>query len=182
VFNLLSLLYILIREYYIEWYCLSTVDRQSAKLFLVGSIPISALMTLLHKEFKLTRNGITEVYITGKLGTKRIIFDASTSPRESERLEKELIQSVTHGFKEKITLKGVGYRAQIVNNMLELSLGYKTPTVIAIPSDIKLSIKGGGTIIEGFSTSKRGLRQYLSTIVELRPAHKDIYTGKGIVK
>jgi hypothetical protein len=149
-------------------------------LLLVGSIPISALMT--HKEFKQTINGVTEVYITGKLGTKRIVFDASTSPRERERLEKELIQSVTHGFKEKITLKGVGYRAQIVNNMLELSLGYKTPTVVAIPKDVQLSIKAGGTVIEGFSTSKRGLKQYLSTIVELRPAHKDIYTGKGIVK
>jgi len=139
-------------------------------------------MTQLHKEFRVTKNGKTEVYITGKYGTKRILFDASTSDRERDRLEKELIQSVTHGFKEKITLKGVGYRAQIVGNMLELSLGYKTPTVIEIPSDIKLQIKGGGTIIEGFGTSKRGLRQYLSSIVEIRPAHKDIYTGKGIVK
>ncbi|MBS0186311.1 MAG: 50S ribosomal protein L6 [Proteobacteria bacterium] len=102
-----------------------------------------------YQEYIHKTQGSTEVYVSGTLGRKYMKIDASVSPIEISEKIKEMARSVTHGYKEKISIKGVGYRAQVVEDRLELSLGYKQPIVIKIPSNITLKIKGGGMIIEG---------------------------------
>ena len=131
---------------------------------------------------RMAADGTQEIYISGKYGSKRVKVPSTITEQEQAKIEKEMVRSVTYGYKEKIGIKGVGYRAQVVASKLEISLGYKKPIVVEIPSTIKIKVKGGGMIIEGWSTSYSTLRQYLSTIVEIRSAAKDKYNGKGIMK
>lgn len=90
-----------------------------------------------------------EIYVTGKYGTQRAELSSTATASKIEKITKEMVRGVTYGYKEKITIRGVGYRAQQVGNNLELSLGYRNPVQVQIPSTIELKVKGGGTIIEG---------------------------------
>ena len=75
------------------------------------------------------------VVIKGQLGVKKALFpDVKVWNREllvndltTQRVIKKMIQGVTIGFKQKLKLIGVGYKATLLIdlNQLELSLGFK---------------------------------------------------------
>lgn len=115
------------------------------------------------------------LYIKGPLGIQctKIIND-----EVDKKILKKMIKGVTEGFNKRLKLVGVGYKA-IVNSSLEVHLGFNKPLIF--PLDISISSKSNGTIIEGKSKSLSQLTQYLSKIVLVRPASKDIYKGKGVV-
>jgi|NOAtaT_6_FD_contig_111_596306_length_774_multi_2_in_0_out_0_1 ribosomal protein L6P/L9E len=127
--------------------------------------------------------------IKGKLGIKKAYLDnidlvngeIITNDLATKRIIKKMIQGVTVGFKEKIKLVGVGYKA-LINQSLLLHLGFKNPISVPLDSMIDISIKGNGTIIEGKSSSHSKLSQYLSKIEQFKPSYKDIYKGKGVVR
>ena len=127
--------------------------------------------------------------IKGKLGIKKAYLDnidlvngeILTNDLATKRIIKKMVQGVTVGFKEKIKLVGVGYKA-LINQSLLLHLGFKNPISVPLDNLIDISIKGNGTIIEGKSSSRAKLSQYLSKIEQFKPSYKDIYKGKGVVR
>jgi large subunit ribosomal protein L6 len=131
-----------------------------------------------------------KLYIKGPLGIKYVLTKKVQIEKDrilvkdpnTERLVKKMIQGVTTGFKLKLKIIGVGYKAQInqLTNNLELYLGYKNPIIKPIISDITIIITSNGTIIEGKSTSLERLSQYLSEIIQIRSGEKDVYKGKGV--
>lgn len=130
------------------------------------------------------------LHIKGKLGSKLALIKDFNVLNDiilvdnlaSKALIASMIQGVSIGFKEKLKFIGVGYKATIVNNSLELALGFKNPVIINIPKNITISLNSNGTIIEGKSSSKTALSQFFSYILQIKPAYKDIYNGKGIVR
>src|SRR5579871_2078050 len=48
-----------------------------------------------------------------------------------------MVQGVTKGFERKLTLVGVGYRAQVQGTALNLSLGFSHPVVHQLPEGVK---------------------------------------------
>lgn len=52
-------------------------------------------------------------------------------------LVNNMIIGVTKGFEKKLNLVGVGFRAQVQNNELNLSLGFSHSVVYLIPNNIK---------------------------------------------
>ena len=77
----------------------------------------------------------------------------------------------------RLELRGVGYRAQIKNNQLELSLGYSHPNVITVSDSLNVSIESNNEIlIEGIDKTEVGL--LAAKIRRLRPPEP--YKGKGI--
>lgn len=77
----------------------------------------------------------------------------------------------------KLELRGVGYRAQVKNNQLELSLGYSHPNIINISPELKISVNSNTEItIEGIKKSSVGL--FAAQIRALRPPEP--YKGKGV--
>nr|YP_010443600.1 ribosomal protein L6 [Merotricha bacillata]UTE94487.1 ribosomal protein L6 [Merotricha bacillata] len=91
------------------------------------------------------------------------------------------ISNIFIGLLEKIQyrleLRGVGYRAQIKNNQLELYLGYSHSNIINIPDDLTVSVQSNNEIvIEGINKNKVGL--LAAQIRYLRPPEP--YKGKGI--
>jgi large subunit ribosomal protein L6 len=84
---------------------------------------------------------------------------------------------VVKNIEYRLELRGVGYRAQVKGNQLELSLGYSHPNIIDVSSDLKVSVEANTEIIiEGISKSAVG--SLAAKIRRLRPPEP--YKGKGV--
>tara|TARA_B100000963_G_scaffold328857_1_gene317766 strand:- start:257 stop:796 length:540 start_codon:yes stop_codon:yes gene_type:complete len=81
------------------------------------------------------------------------------------------------GFEKILELNGVGYRAAIKGNQLNLQLGFSHDINFDIPSDIKIAVEKQTTIkITGMNKQKVGMTA--SKIKSFRPPEP--YKGKGI--
>lgn len=88
-----------------------------------------------------------------------------------------MVLGVSAGFEKKLTLIGVGYRAQAKGNILSLSLGYSHPVDFEVPADItvetptqtEILVKGSNKQLVGETAAK--IRAY-------RPPEP--YKGKGV--
>jgi large subunit ribosomal protein L6 len=92
-----------------------------------------------------------------------------------------MVTGVTEGYSCKLELVGVGYKAAVQGNILELNLGYSHNIFLAIPSEITVSAetaKGKNPIISLDSNDKQLLGQVAAKIRSLRKIEP--YKGKGI--
>ena len=81
------------------------------------------------------------------------------------------------GFEKVLELSGVGYRAALKGNKLNLQLGFSHDINFDIPSDIKIVVEKQTTIkISGMNKQKVGM--ITSQIKSFRPPEP--YKGKGI--
>ena len=81
------------------------------------------------------------------------------------------------GFEKILELNGVGYRASLKGNQLNLQLGFSHDINFDIPSDIKITVEKQTTIkISGMNKQKVGM--IASQIKSFRPPEP--YKGKGI--
>ena len=81
------------------------------------------------------------------------------------------------GFEKILELSGVGYRAALKDNKLNLQLGFSHDINFDIPSDIKIVVEKQTTIkITGMNKQKVGM--IASQIKSFRPPEP--YKGKGI--
>jgi large subunit ribosomal protein L6 len=86
------------------------------------------------------------------------------------------IHGVSQGFERRLTLVGVGYRAQAKGNVVALSLGFSHPTNYDIPAGITVETPTQTEIvIKG--ASKELVGQVASQIRAIRPPEP--YKGKG---
>lgn len=88
-----------------------------------------------------------------------------------------MVQGVTSGFEKKLTLVGVGYRAQAANETLNLTLGFSHPVVYKMPEGIKVETPSQTEIlIKGIDKQKVG-----QVAAEVRAFRKpEPYKGKGV--
>ena len=81
------------------------------------------------------------------------------------------------GFEKILELSGVGYRAALKGNKLNLQLGFSHDINFDIPNDIKILVEKQTTIkITGMNKQKVGM--IASQIKSFRPPEP--YKGKGI--
>lgn len=142
------------------------------------------------KGVEIRKIGEKEIYVRGEQGIQKAIVPGVEVIGERIEVEsqigrdvvKKMIQGVTTGYRGKIKIQGVGYRAREEKGEVGLTIGYKDEKIVKIPQGVEIKIEGNGTIIRGKSGLYTELRQSLSKIVEKRPARKDRYKGKGIVE
>ncbi|MEJ6506393.1 MAG: 50S ribosomal protein L6 [Crocinitomicaceae bacterium] len=92
-----------------------------------------------------------------------------------------MIQGVTEGFKAELELVGVGYKAAVENNVLELNLGYSHNIYLMVPSEVKITAetaKGKNPQVSLESNDKQLIGQVAAKIRSLRKIEP--YKGKGI--
>lgn len=92
-----------------------------------------------------------------------------------------MMKGVTEGYEKKLELVGVGFRATVTGQLLELSVGYSHPVMFALPKEIKASaeqLKGQNPIITLQSFDKQLLGQLAAKIRMVRKPEP--YKGKGI--
>ncbi|MBN1379032.1 MAG: 50S ribosomal protein L6 [Gammaproteobacteria bacterium] len=88
-----------------------------------------------------------------------------------------VVIGVSQGFEKKLTLIGVGYRAQAQGNKLNLTLGFSHPVEYDIPEGIKIETPSQTEIVvTGIDKQKVG--QVASDIRAYRPPEP--YKGKGV--
>jgi len=88
-----------------------------------------------------------------------------------------MVTGVAKGFEKKLSLVGVGYRAQAQGNKLNLSLGFSHPVVHALPDGIKAETPTQTEIvIKGIDRQKVG--QIAAEIRAYKPPEP--YKGKGV--
>ena len=88
-----------------------------------------------------------------------------------------MITGVNDGFERKLTLIGVGYRAQAKGKSLDLSLGFSHPVVYELPEGVTAETPSATEIVlKGFDKQKVG--QVAAEIRAFRPPEP--YKGKGV--
>jgi len=88
-----------------------------------------------------------------------------------------MIVGVTAGFTKQLQLVGVGYRAQMQGNVLDLSLGFSHPVKYAIPEGITIETPSQ-TEINVRGADKQKVGQVCAEIRAYRPPEP--YKGKGV--
>lgn len=99
----------------------------------------------------------------------------------SRSLIQNMIEGVTEGYKKELKIIGVGYRAQMSNEALELALGYSHPIFFLPPESIDIEIdtgRGQDDIIVVEGIDKELVGQVAAKIRSMRPPEP--YKGKGV--
>ncbi len=124
----------------------------------------------------------SSVEITAKDGQVEV------TPRDNSRLAKALygtvrsiingmVVGVVDGFSKNLIINGVGFRAEVKGDIIDLSLGYSHPIHHRIPENVKVTIKDGTKItIEGIN--KQVVGQLAASIKQYYPMEP--YKGKGV--
>lgn len=87
------------------------------------------------------------------------------------------VKGVTEGFKKELEIKGVGYRAKMVGNVLNMTLGYSHDVNFDVPAGITVTApKVTEIIVEGIDAQQVG-----EVAANIRAWRKpEPYKGKGI--
>ncbi|GDX52433.1 50S ribosomal protein L6 [Bacteroidota bacterium] len=129
-----------------------------------------------------------DVDITVKVEGENIILSRPTEQKRHKAMHglyrallNNMVNGVATGYQKKLELVGVGFRATVTGQMLELSVGFSHPVLFMVPKEIKISaeqLKGQNPMITMDSADKQLLGQMAAKIREVR--RPEPYKGKGI--
>ncbi len=95
----------------------------------------------------------------------------------SRALINNMVTGVSKGFRKDLEIQGVGFRAAVKGDKLDLSIGYSHPVLFPIPGEIKVAVTDNTKIsIEGIDRHLVG--QVAADIRAYYPPEP--YKGKGI--
>lgn len=94
----------------------------------------------------------------------------------TRQLINNMVEGVSKGFSKSLVITGNGYKASMLNNMLQMSLGYSHDIVMAIPQGIEVKCDKNIITVSGNDKEQVGL--LASQIRSKRPTEP--YKGKGI--
>jgi large subunit ribosomal protein L6 len=88
-----------------------------------------------------------------------------------------MVEGVTKGFEKKLEIQGVGYRAALRGQALELAVGFSHPVVVDPPAGITFEVPTATEIlVKGIDKQRVG--QIAADVRAVRPPEP--YKGKGI--
>ncbi|MEQ1525485.1 MAG: 50S ribosomal protein L6 [Gallionella sp.] len=88
-----------------------------------------------------------------------------------------MVQGVSKGFERKLTLVGVGYRAQAAGDTLNLSLGFSHPVSYKMPAGVKVETPTQTEVVLK-GADKQRIGQVAAEIRAFR--EPEPYKGKGV--
>ena len=88
-----------------------------------------------------------------------------------------MVHGVSKGFERKLTLVGVGYRAQATGDTINMTLGFSHPVVYKVPAGVAVSTPTQTEIVLK-STNKQQVGQVAAEIRAFR--EPEPYKGKGV--
>lgn len=103
--------------------------------------------------------------------------DADAQAGTARAIINNMVHGLSQGFERKLTLVGVGYRAQVQGKVLNLTLGYSHPVNYDIPVGITIETPSQTeVIIKG--SDRQLVGQVAAKIRGFRPPEP--YKGKGV--
>ena len=95
----------------------------------------------------------------------------------SRALLHNMVQGVSEGFTKQLEIEGVGFKAAVQGQNLNLSLGFSHPVLFPIPKDIKITVVDNTKLtIQGID--KKVVGQVAADIRRYYPPEP--YKGKGV--
>lgn len=88
-----------------------------------------------------------------------------------------MVQGVSQGFAKSLEIEGVGYRASVQGQTLEMAVGYSSPVVYVIPDGVTCEVDNS-TKIKLSGPDKQKVGEVAARIRDFAPAEP--YKGKGI--
>lgn len=95
----------------------------------------------------------------------------------SRSLVHNMVQGVSEGFTKDLVIEGVGFKAAVQGQVLNLSLGFSHPILFPIPKDIKITV-AENTKISISGIDKKVVGQVAADIRRYYPPEP--YKGKGV--
>lgn len=92
-----------------------------------------------------------------------------------------MVKGVADGYKLTLELVGVGYRAEVKGQNIEMTLGYSHPILFVLPAEVKaeaIVVKGANPKLVLTGIDKQLLGQVAAKIRSLRKPEP--YKGKGV--
>jgi large subunit ribosomal protein L6 len=88
-----------------------------------------------------------------------------------------MVKGVTAGYQKDLEIQGVGFKANLKGNQLDLALGYSHPILMTIPDGIKVTVTDGTKLkVEGCDKQLVG-----AVTAEIRSYYPpEPYKGKGV--
>ena len=87
-----------------------------------------------------------------------------------------MVKGVTDGWTRELEINGVGYRAEVAGDTVNMALGYSHPVVFKLPKGITAKVDKNRLILSG--SDRDALGQTAAKVRELRPPEP--YKGKGV--
>jgi len=112
-----------------------------------------------------------------------VVQPVNESRRSRERhglcrtLVANMIEGVTNGYQKRLEIQGVGYRAQVQGQKLNMSLGYSHPVVFDPPEGIQFAVENNTNVIVS-GIDKEVVGNMAAKIRAARPPEP--YKGKGV--
>jgi large subunit ribosomal protein L6 len=160
----------------------------------IGKLPVE-----IPSQVKLELNG-SEVKVSGPKGNLEKHFNRNVNiqlndniltvePANSSRLAKALhgttrsiisnmVEGVVSGFSKNLEINGVGFKAHLTGNKLDLALGYSHEIVYEIPVGVSVDVSKDGTKLKVEGADKHMVGQVAATIKSYYPVEP--YKGKGV--
>ena len=134
--------------------------------------PLGALTQALKGDVRVEREG-------DKLLCKAVNDSAQADAQSGTvcALLANMVTGVSKGFERKLTLVGVGYRAQAAGDSLNLTLGYSHPVVHKMPKGVKVATPSQTEIVLT-GADKQQVGQVAAEIRAYRSPEP--YKGKGV--
>lgn len=88
------------------------------------------------------------------------------------------IEGVSKGFEKKLEITGVGFRASVQGQTLNMSVGLSSPVVYTPREGVDLAVDNAGTVITVSGADKQAVGDAAARIRGFRPAEP--YKGKGV--
>jgi large subunit ribosomal protein L6 len=138
-----------------------TVKGKNGSLFIClnGAVAVNQMNKILTFE---PRGGASDGW--AQAGTARAIVN-------------NMVTGVKDGFEKKLTLIGVGYRAQVEGSKINLTLGFSHPVVYDLPQGVTAETPSQTEIVLR-SADKQLLGQAAAEVRAFRPPEP--YKGKGV--
>jgi len=126
----------------------------------------------------------TNPLVQVKKDDDKLTFTATNESPEADAMSgtmralvANMVGGVTKGFEKKLTLVGVGFRAQAAGSKLNLQIGFSHPVSKDMPAGVKVECPSQTEIIiKGFD--RQAVGQVAAEVRALRPPEP--YKGKGI--
>lgn len=107
--------------------------------------------------------------------------EKSGLPKPRHGLYRSLVNNavvgVSDGFEKQLSLIGVGYRAAVKGDVLDLALGFSHPCQLEIPPDVTVAVEKS-TLIKISGVDKQRVGQFAANVRSVRPPEP--YKGKGV--
>ncbi len=87
-----------------------------------------------------------------------------------------MVDGVTKGFERKLEINGVGYKAEVAGDKLNLALGFSHPVVYPLPKGVSAKVEKN--ILTLAATDRDLLGQTAAKVRSFRPPEP--YKGKGV--